>query len=292
MSLKYTPVQDIKSIHATLKATFVSGATKDLTFRKRQLLSLAKMIQENDELIYQALHADLHKPRVEAAMHELTPLVRGAIRAAQQLDEWAKPDEPPVEEWKKPLSPKILKVPKGVALIIAPWNYPVILCLQPLIGAIAAGCPAVIKPSEVTAHVAAVLAELFPKYMDPSAYAVVNGAVPETTALLDLPWDHIFYTGNGRVGRIVAEAAAKHLTPITLELGGQSPVVIDKTADIKLAAKRVLYGKGHNAGQLCVSPNHVFVLRESQEEFVAAVRRPTKSFTPKVRSIRNDLSEG
>jgi len=135
MSLQYTPVKDIKSIHAALKATFQSALTRDLKFRKQQLLGIAKMLQDNDELFYkvraspdlsrsahpfsQALHEDLHKPRQEAATQELAPLIRGAIRAAQSVDEWAKPDEPPVEEWKKPLSPKILKVPKGVALIIA-----------------------------------------------------------------------------------------------------------------------------------------------------------------------------
>lgn len=130
-----------------------------------------------------------------------------------------------------------------------PWNYPVILSFQPLIGAIAAGCTAVLKPSELVPTFSQLLADIMPKYLDPNAYGIVNGYVPETTKLLELQWDHIFYTGNGKVARIIASAAAKHLTPMTLELGGKSPVIIDSTCDIDLAAKRILWGKCNNAGQ-------------------------------------------
>jgi aldehyde dehydrogenase (NAD+) len=131
-----------------------------------------------------------------------------------------------------------------------PWNYPMILSFQPLIGAIAAGCTAVLKPSELVPTFSQLLEEIVPKYLDPNAYRVVNGAVSETSELLELQWDHIFYTGNGRVARIVASAAAKHLTPLALELGGKSPVIIDSAYDIDLAAKRILWGKCNNAGQV------------------------------------------
>lgn len=131
-----------------------------------------------------------------------------------------------------------------------PWNYPIILSLAGLVGAIAAGCPAVVKPSELTSAVSGLMAELFPKYLDPEAYFVVQGAVRETSRLLDLRWDHIMYTGSGRVGRIVAAAAAKHITPVTLELGGKSPVIISPDCDVELAAKRVLFGKVQNSGQV------------------------------------------
>ena len=131
-----------------------------------------------------------------------------------------------------------------------PWNAPVVLTLQPLIGVIAAGCCAVVKPSELVPHFSSLIADLVPKYLDPSAYRVVNGAIPETTKLLELQWDYIAYTGNGRVGRIVATAAAKHLTPCLLELGGKSPVYVDSTYDMDIAAKRILFGKCNNAGQV------------------------------------------
>lgn len=133
---------------------------------------------------------------------------------------------------------------------ISPWNYPFTLTFKPFVGAVAAGCPAVLKPSEVTANCAALMAELVPKYLDPDAYAVVNGGVPETTALLNLRWDHILYTGGVSVGRIIAAAAAKHVTPVTLELGGKSPVVVDAGYDLDLAAKRILFGKAQNSGQV------------------------------------------
>lgn len=134
--------------------------------------------------------------------------------------------------------------------MIAPWNYPIYLALTPLVGAIAAGCAAVLKPSEVTAHSAKLLAELVPRYLDNKAFMVVNGGPPETTQLLDHKWDHIFYTGNGTVAKIIMKAAAKHLTSLTLELGGKSPVIIDENANMTVAAKRVAFGKTFNAGQV------------------------------------------
>ena len=139
------------------------------------------------------------------------------------------------------------------AVFLSPWNYPIVISLQPFVGAIAAGCTCVIKPSEYSPAVSSLLAELFPKYLDPDAFAIVNGAEAETTRLLELKWDHIFFTGSARVGRIVAAAAAKHLTPISLELGGKSPVFIDTGhVDLEIAAKRVLWGKMQNTGQVSV----------------------------------------
>ncbi|KAG8679851.1 hypothetical protein FRC08_016697, partial [Ceratobasidium sp. 394] len=170
--------------------------------------------------------------------------------------------------------------PKGVVLIISPFNYPVWLALTPLIGAIAAGCAAVIKPSELTPATSSLLASLVARYLDPDVVAVVNGAIPETTRLLELPWAHIMYTGNGNVGRIVATAAAKHLTPVTLELGGKSPVVIDPKSDLKLAARRILWGKATNAGQTCVAPDYVLIPEEGQDAFVKELTAAYEQFYP------------
>ncbi|KAG6374211.1 aldehyde dehydrogenase [Boletus reticuloceps] len=174
----------------------------------------------------------------------------------------------------------IFKAPRGTVLIMSPWNYPFILTFQPLIGAIAAGCCAAIKPSEVSPHLSQLISDLLPKYLDPSAYQIVNGAVPETTKLLELQWDHIFYTGNGRVARILAVAAAKHLTPLALELGGKCPVLVDSTYDMDLAAKRILWGKCNNAGQICVAPDYILVPRSKQDEFVEGLKKAYRTFFP------------
>jgi acyl-CoA reductase-like NAD-dependent aldehyde dehydrogenase len=159
----------------------------------------------------------------------------------------------------QPAKARIVPEPLGVVLIIAPWNYPFQLSIGPLIGAIAAGNCAILKPSEVASATSRVLAELVPKYLDRDCIAVVEGGVPETTALLAQELDHIFYTGNGAVGRIVMEAAAKHLTPVTLELGGKSPCIVDRDVDLTTAARRITWGKFFNAGQTCVAPDYLLV---------------------------------
>ncbi|HYL51007.1 MAG TPA: aldehyde dehydrogenase family protein, partial [Acidimicrobiia bacterium] len=163
-------------------------------------------------------------------------------------------------------------------LIIGPWNYPVQLVLAPLIGAIAAGNCAVLKPSEVAPHASRTLARILPEYLDPDAVAVVEGAVPETTALLAERFDHVFYTGNGAVGRIVMEAAAKHLTPVTLELGGKSPAIVDRHADVAVAARRIAWGKYVNAGQTCVAPDYVLVDAQLEDALLDRLRESVHQF--------------
>jgi aldehyde dehydrogenase (NAD+) len=168
--------------------------------------------------------------------------------------------------------------PKGVVLIIAPWNYPLSMVVAPLVGAVAAGNCAAMKPSEITTHTSTALAAILPRYLDKDAFAVVEGGVPETTELLEHKFDHILYTGNERVARIVMTAAAKNLTPVTLELGGKSPCIIDKSADIEVAASRIAWGKFINAGQTCVAPDHVLVHRSVATQFVDALTRRIKDF--------------
>ncbi|KAG1777961.1 aldehyde dehydrogenase [Suillus placidus] len=276
-----TLVSTIPKIRDALRATFRSGLTRPIPWRQHQLYQLARMAQNERELICDALKKDLGKPKTEVLMAEVGGVIEGALKSAERLPEWAKTEYPDVPDWQKSWKPAIYKAPRGTVLIISPWNYPMILTFQPLMGAIAAGCTAVLKPSELVPTFSQLLDEIVPKYLDQNAYRVVNGAVPETSKLLELQWDHIFYTGNGRVARIVASAAAKHLTPLSLELGGKSPVVIDSAYDIDLAAKRILWGKCNNAGQICVAPDYILVQRDKQDELVQAFQKHIDAFFPK-----------
>ncbi|KAG1733762.1 aldehyde dehydrogenase [Suillus occidentalis] len=275
-----TLISTIPQIRDALRATFRSGLTRPIAWRQHQLYQIARMAQNERELICDALKKDLGKPKTEVLMNEIGSTIDIAVKSAQRLPEWAKTEHPEVADWQKPWNPTIYKAPRGTVLIISPWNYPMILTFQPLIGAIAAGCTAVLKPSELVPTFSQLLEEIVPKYLDPNVCRVVNGAVPETSKLLELQWDHIFYTGNGRVARIVANAAAKHLTPVSLELGGKSPVIIDSAYDIDLAAKRILWGKCNNAGQICVAPDYILVQRDKQDELVKAFQKHYNAFFP------------
>ena len=178
------------------------------------------------------------------------------------------------------LNPRIRKEPLGTVLVIGAYNFPVQLALGPLIGAIAAGCTGVLKPSEVSPATAMVLKKIVEEYLDPNAYAVVNGAIPETSALLNEKWDKIFYTGSANVGTIIAKKAAETLTPVTLELGGRNPAIITKHADPRLAARRMLWGKLHNAGQVCISQNYIMVEKEILPAFIEQLKIAIKEFYP------------
>lgn len=281
-SLKYTPKQHITEIHSRLSKTFREGRTLPLEYRRKQLLQVARLVQENADDIMASLKADLGRHPFEATLPELGPMVSSALHAVENLDKWNSPEKPQVEAWRSGWDTTIFKAPKGTVLSISPWNFPWVLTILPLIGAIAAGCTCLIKPSEHAQASAALIEKLIPQYLDPDAYAVCLGAVEETTHVLGLKWDHIFYTGSTSVGRIIAEAAAKQLTPVTLELGGQSPVFVDgDSTNIEIAAKRILWGKQQNAGQVCVAPNHVFVQEQYQSALVEAFRKAYDSFWPK-----------
>ncbi|EMD33385.1 hypothetical protein CERSUDRAFT_117998 [Gelatoporia subvermispora B] len=278
--LMYTPIEDIPKIQGDVRSGFGSGKTKDIAFRKAQLLQLAYLIKDNQQRFRDALHADLGRPPTETDLFEIF-VTLGEVRSAyDNVAKWAKTESAAFSLNWFAMSPAIRKEPKGVVLVISPFNYPIYLLLTPLVGAISAGCAAVLKPSEQAPATAALLTELLPRYLDPTVYRIVNGGIPETTKILELPWDHIMYTGNGRVARIIAAAAAKHLTPISTELGGKSPVVIDPKCDLKLAAKRIFWGKIANAGQICLSPDYVLVPRTFQDQFVAALKEVHDSFFP------------
>ena len=215
-----------------LRDAYTTGVTKPLAWRRGQLNALRRMITENKQAIIDAVAADLGKPASETLLMEIDWLLQPAVG-------WT------------------INEPKGVVLIISPWNYPVLLSLEPMVDAIAAGNAVCLKPSELSPHISHLTAELIERYMDTSAIAVVEGGPEETTDLLAEPFDHIFYTGGGRVGRIVMKAASENLTPVTLELGGKSPCFVDGTVPLAATARRIAWGKFTNAGQTCVAPDYV-----------------------------------
>ncbi|KAI8999845.1 Aldehyde/histidinol dehydrogenase [Gaertneriomyces semiglobifer] len=273
----YTSLDKIKSIHKNVRSTFGSGKTRPLSYRKEQLTKFLALLSENMEALAGAVYADLKKPPMETIMFEIMPIQQEIAEGLEALDQWVKAEEPAVPALFEGTKLAIRHEPVGTVLMIAPWNYPVRLTLSPLFAAIAAGCPAVIKPSEVSENTTRVMAELVAKYLDPEAYVVVKGGVEQSTALLELKWDKIMYTGNGQVGRIVMSAAAKHLTPVILELGGKSPAIVTKNADIGLAASRITHGKFLNNGQTCIAPDYLMVEESVKDELLAAIVEQIKT---------------
>ncbi|MFB8181354.1 aldehyde dehydrogenase family protein [Streptomyces sp. NPDC055966] len=245
-------------IVARLRATFATGRTKPVDWRTEQLRRLRAMLTERGADLAAALHADLGKSGTEAYRTEIDFTIREIDHTLDHLADWLRPEPAPVPAHLGADATAWTQYdPLGVVLVIAPWNYPAQLLLAPMVGALASGNAVVVKPSELAPATSAALAELIPAYLDTDAVAVVEGGVPETTALLAERFDHIFYTGNGTVGRIVMRAAAEHLTPVTLELGGKSPVFVDRDADLDVVADRLARGKFLNAGQTCVAPDYV-----------------------------------
>lgn len=277
-TLQYTPVDEIEKIRSRLQDGFKTGKTKSLEYRKYQLLQLAYLLKENRTRFIEAMRIDLGRPVFESEFYEIASCLGDIAVTVKSLDKWAKPEGVPFDINWFAMKPKTHKVPKGTILIITPFNYPVWLVMQPLMSAIAAGNAVCLKASENAPATTGLWTELMPKYLDPDLVQMVNGGVTETTRLLELQWDHISYTGSGTVGRIVAMAAAKHLTPVTLELGGKSPVVVDASCDIEMTAKRVLLGRFVNAGQTCVSPDYILVVKSVQDKFLAALQKTYKSF--------------
>ncbi|MFI5699944.1 aldehyde dehydrogenase family protein [Streptomyces xanthochromogenes] len=261
---------------ARLRATFRSGRTQPLDWRTAQLRRLREMLTTHGADLAEALHADLGKSSTEAFRTEIDFTIREIDHTLEHLADWLRPEPAPVPaHLGADATARTQYDPLGVVLVIAPWNYPVQLLLTPLLGALASGNAVVVKPSEMAPATSAALARLLPRHLDTDAVAVVEGAVPETTALLAERFDHIFYTGNGTVGRIVMRAAAEHLTPVTLELGGKSPAFVDRGADLSVVADRLVRGKFLNAGQTCVAPDYVLTdpetARALEPEFARAV---------------------
>jgi aldehyde dehydrogenase (NAD+) len=267
---------EIAGIVAGLRTTFEAGTTKSLAWRVDQLKALRRMLVERGGEFEAALQSDLAKNPTEAQLAEIGFVVGEIDHTLKNLRSWLRPRSVRVPGAVLPARASIVREPLGVVLVIAPWNYPVQLLLAPVVGAIAAGNAVVMKPSELAPATSETIARLVPLYLDQRAIAVVEGGVEETTGLLTQRFDHIFFTGNSRVGRIVAAAAVAHLTPVTLELGGKSPVYVDDTVDIDAAARRIAWGKFMNAGQTCVAPDYLLataeVARRLEPALIAATR--------------------
>ncbi len=263
---------------ARLRACFDSGRTRPLAYRQRQLAALERFLKEREKEIVDALRQDLGKPPLESAAIEVSFVTSELAFIRRHLRRWIKPERVRTALIAQPGRSRIYREPLGVVLIIGAWNYPIQLVLAPLIGAIAAGNCVLIKPSEISAATSALLSEYLPNYLDNECVQVVEGGPSETTALLAEKFDHILYTGNGVVGRIVMEAAARHLTPVTLELGGKSPCIVDRDADIPVAARRILWGKLINAGQSCLAPDYVLVHRDVEAVLLAEMKKTLAEF--------------
>jgi aldehyde dehydrogenase (NAD+) len=262
----------------SLRKTYRSGKTRSLAWRQQQLHAVRRLVEENEQALIEALKKDMGRSEFETTVAETGYLIGEVKYTLKHLAKWMKPKKVKAPLAAQPGKAYVQYEPLGVVLNIAPWNYPLQLALAPAIGAISAGNCVVIKPSEISAHTSAAIAELVPKYLDQDAIRVVEGAVPETQALLEQAWDHIMYTGNGTVARIIMEAAAKHLTPVTLELGGKSPVVVDKDVDLDVAAKRIVWGKYFNAGQTCLAPDYVLVHKDIEQPLLDRLRGTIQEF--------------
>ncbi|MEU1196506.1 aldehyde dehydrogenase family protein [Streptomyces sp. NPDC005813] len=261
-----------------LRATFRSGRTKPVAWRTDQLRRLREMLTSHGEEFAAALREDLGKSSTEAFRTEIDFTVREIDHTLEHLDGWLLPESAPVPAHLGADATAWTQYdPLGVVLVIAPWNYPLQLLLTPMLGALAAGNAVVAKPSELAPATSAALARLLPRHLDTDAVAVVEGGVPETTALLAERFDQIFYTGNGTVGRIVMRAAAEHLTPVALELGGKSPAFVDRDADLGTVADRLARGKFLNAGQTCVAPDYVLTDPETARALEAELVRATEA---------------
>ena len=258
-----------------LRHTVTSGSTAGLGWRRAQLGALRRLLVEHETELVDAVAADVGKPRLEARLTETYVSVEEIDHLLAHLEEWTAPRRVSLPLTLRPARAHVQLQPKGVVLVIAPWNYPLNLLVSPVAGALAAGNTVVLKPSEHTPRLAALVERLVPQYFPADVAQVVTGGVEETTALLEQRFDHIFFTGSSRVGRIVMRAAAEHLTPVTLELGGKSPTFVDDSVDLGAAARRIVWGKFTNAGQTCVAPDHVLVTRAARDrllaELVAAV---------------------
>lgn len=259
---------DAAVLAKSLRATFDSGRTRPLAWRKEQIAGLRRMMEEGEEELLEALRVDLGRPKVEAFAADIGHTKQELRHLAKHVDGWVKPTRVKVPLTVAPAKAWIVPEPLGVVLVIAPWNYPIQLLVEPVGAALAAGNCVLAKPSELAPACSAAMARLLPRYVDPEAVTVVEGGVDDTTALLAERWDHIFFTGSTAVGRVVAAAAAKHLTPTVLELGGKSPTYVHASADLDVAARRIAWGKFLNAGQTCIAPDYVLVDHQIKDVLV------------------------
>jgi len=271
-----TRAMDFKShlsqTYAKLKRG-LSAKPRDYAWRVSQLKALRTMLEENDEQINQALWKDLRKSKFESVATEQGLVLAEISDALKNLQSWMRPKRTSTPLYNLPGRCEIHRDPLGLALIIGAWNYPIQLTLSPLVGAIAGGNAALIKPSELAEHTSKILCELIPRYLDQDLIAIIEADAQETSQLLDLAFDKIFFTGSTAVGKIVMSKAAQHLTPVTLELGGKSPAIVLNDANLPVAARRLVWGKFMNAGQTCVAPDYILVEPGAKSALIDELRK-------------------
>lgn len=269
--IKSDPQLGLSQIIEAQDSFFRSGRTKSYEFRIDQLKKLRDAIRKHEALLTEALKADLRKHPTESYISEVGFVLEELNLTIKHLKSWMKPRRAPTPLSLQPAKSIIVSEPLGRVLIIAPWNYPVQLTFGPLIGAIAAGNTICLKPSELTPHCTEAVERVLRESLNPDLCMVFKGGVEVSQALLDQRWDHIFFTGSTQVGRIVAQAAAKHLTPCTLELGGKSPCIVMKSCDLKITARRIVFGKLMNSGQTCVAPDYLLVEESVKDDLIQAL---------------------
>ena len=272
-----------------LRNTFAAGVTRSVTWRVGQLNGIIRFAKENTDALIDAMAADLGRPRIEGWVADISSSINEAEYVKSRVHKWAKPRRRNLPIIAQPGSAKIIPEPLGLSLIIAPWNYPVNLVLEPLVASFAAGNVVALKPSEVSSHTTALIARELPKYIDERALAIFEGDAAMSTALLKQPFDHIFFTGSTEVGRVVMRAAAEHLTPVLLELGGKSPAIVTKDANIEVAANRIAWGKTFNTGQTCIAPDYVLVDESRRDELIDGITSAWETFYGKTASTSADF---
>ena len=263
---------DYARVFAAQQARAIALRGSTAQSRVAVLRRLEAAIMAHQSQIYAALQADLHKPEAEADLSELLPILTEIRHTCRNLRRWMAPQKIGATAAMLGTKARVRHEPKGVSLIISPWNYPINLTFGPLASAIAAGCTAMVKPSELTPHCSRLIAKIITETFDPSDVAVFEGDASVATGLLDLPFDHIFFTGSPAVGKIVMAAAARHLTSVTLELGGKSPVIVDETANVTKAARSIIWGKLANNGQTCIAPDYAYVHEAVLPQFIEAAQ--------------------
>lgn len=266
----------VKDIIRKQREFFATGTTKDVDWRIAQLKKLKQAVVDHQEAIVKAVKADLGRPDFEAYFEIAS--ISEINYALKNLKSWVKPKKVSTGIEQFPASARIYPEPLGVVLIISPWNYPFQLMISPLVGAMAAGNCAVLKPSEIAANTSKVIADIIQKNFDPDYIAVVEGGVEVSQQLLEEKFDHIFFTGGTAIGKVVMQAAAKHLTPVTLELGGKSPCIVDADVDLKHTAKRITWGKYLNAGQTCIAPDYLLVDRRIKSDLLTEIKKCVEEF--------------
>ncbi len=273
---------DFTEIINSQRQFFNGNTTKDLSFRKAQLMKLREVLKNNEKRLFEAIDADFKKGEFETYATELGLLYSDIAEALKKMRRWSRVKRVRTNLPNLPARSYLIPEPYGVCLVIGAWNYPYQLSMAPAIAALAAGNTVVLKPSELSANTSALMAELINANFAPEVFRVVEGGVPETTALLEQKFDKVFFTGSVPVGRIVYQAAAKHLTPVTLELGGKSPAFVFADCNPDITARRIAWGKFLNAGQTCIAPDYILVENKIKDAFLSSLRKQIEktNYTP------------